>query len=42
MPIVKEGSGMSTNGLRVLLVLSLALGYFLGRKSIAEQTARGR
>lgn len=42
MVIMKEKRVMNTNGLRVLLLLSLALGYFLGRKTITAQTVRDR
>jgi hypothetical protein len=33
---------MNTNSMRILLLLSLAFGFLLGQKTIAEKVAQGR
>lgn len=38
---IKEVDAMKTNGLRILILLALALGFFLGRKAAAPKSLAG-
>lgn len=42
MATIKWGARSASNGLRIFLLLSLALGYFLGRKTIAAKVSQER